>query len=98
MKKWNVFPSTKRDFSFFIDKDKNYENIKMLINSIKPEKLISFELFDLYEGKGNPDDKISLSMSFTYQDESKTLENNEVNRIHDSFIEEMIEKLELTRR
>ncbi len=98
LKKWNVFPSTKRDFSFFIDKDKNYENIKMLINSIKPEKLISFELFDLYEGKGNPDDKISLSMSFIYQDESKTLENNEVNRIHDSFIEEMIGKLELTRR
>lgn len=98
LKKWNVFPSTKRDFSFFIDKDKSYENIKMLINSIKPEKLISFELFDLYEGKGNPDDKISLSMSFTYQDESKTLENNEVNSIHDSFIEEMIEKLKLTRR
>ena len=98
LKKWNVFPSTKRDFSFFIDKNRSYDAIKKLINDIKPEKLISFELFDLYEGKGNPEDKVSLSLSFTYQDEFKTMENDDVNNMHDHFIREMTEKLQLIQR
>ncbi len=98
LKKWNVFPSTKRDFSFYIDKNNDYENIKNVINNNKPENLINFELFDMYEGKGNPENKISLSMSFTYQDELRTLENNEVNEMHEKFIKTITEKLKLTQR
>jgi phenylalanyl-tRNA synthetase beta chain len=98
LKKWNVFPSTKRDFSFFVDKNNSFESIKKVINDIKPDNLVNFELFDLYEGKGNPEGKVSMSMSFTYQDEFKTLENNEVNVIHKAFIEKMSDMLKLIQR
>jgi phenylalanyl-tRNA synthetase beta chain len=98
LKKWNIFPSTKRDFSFFVDKNNSFESIKKVINDIKPDNLVNFELFDLYEGKGNPEGKVSMSMSFTYQDEFKTLENNEVNVIHKAFIEKMSDMLKLIQR
>ena len=54
--------------------------------------------FNLSRTGKNADNKISMSMSFTYQDEFKTLENNEVNSIHEKFIKEMTEKLKLVQR
>jgi len=98
LKKWTVYPSTKRDFSFYIDANSDYERIKQSIKELKPDNLIAYDLFDIYKGDKNPDGMISMSMSFTYSDEQRTLETNEVNSIHLEFVKKISAKLNLIQR
>jgi phenylalanyl-tRNA synthetase beta chain len=97
-KMWNKFPSSSRDFSFLIDKTIKYEKLINSIEDNKPDSLESFELFDYYRGKGIPEDKISLSMSFSYRAKSKTLTNEEINNMHERLVQQLKTKLNLVQR
>ncbi len=95
---WNKFPSSSRDFSFLIDKRLKFHQLETTIGELKPETLESYELTDQYEGKNIPGGKVSFSMSFTYRSPERTLVNDEVNEIHNGFIAELIQKLNLVQR
>jgi len=95
---WNKFPSSRRDFSFLIGKSVNYLNLESEIEKLKPETLENYSLVDKYEGKNIPNDKVSLSMSFSYRSKEKTLTNEEVNDIHNELIKRLVKELNLIQR
>ncbi len=95
---WNIFPSAPRDFSFLIDKDTGYNKIKELIEMEKPEFLSDYSLVDLYEGKGIPENKISMLMSFKYRRPDRTLTNEEINGLHNSLTDMLVNNLGIIRR
>lgn len=97
-KKWSKYPSYKRDISFLMDRAIKFYQLEKAIQSLKPESLEDFHLFDRYRGKGIPEDKVSLSMSFSYTDEKRTLTNEEINSMHTDFMKRLINKFNLIQR
>jgi len=97
-KPWNKFPAARRDFSFLIDKTIKYMALEAQIEALKPRGLEAYILVDKYEGENIPADKVSLSMSFSYRDQERTLTNEEVNRIHQDWVRQLIENLRLIQR
>ena len=57
------------------------------------DKLIDINVFDVYEGKPLLDNEKSYSISFKWQDVSKTLEDSEIDLIVESLITRFEEKL-----
>jgi phenylalanyl-tRNA synthetase beta chain len=75
------YPEVRRDLSLLIDKSTTFES---LYNSaLKTEKNLikKINLFDVYEGKNLPDGKKSYALSFTIQDEAKTLTDSQIDKI-----------------
>ena len=95
---WNRFPLSKRDFSFWIARTIPYEQLRSVIDELKPQALESCELFDVYEGAGSTGERVSLSMSFSYRGREKTLTSEEINSIHQDFVGRMIRRLDLIQR
>ena len=95
---WNKFPSSARDLSFLIDRKHDFKNIKEVIEKYKPAALEDYTLTGLYDGKGIPQEKISILMSFKYRSPDKTLKNDEVNELHDSLVNKLVNDLSAIRR
>jgi len=95
---WNRLPAATRDLSFLINRKNKYESIAKVIEKYRPEALENYSLTDLYEGKGIPDDKISMLMNFRYRSSAKTLTTDEVNDLHESLTEKLNDDLGIIRR
>lgn len=95
---WNIYPSSSRDFSFLMDRDVTYSQLEDAIQRNKPDALEDFTLFDRYQGKGIPGDKISLSMSFSYSHKNRTLKNEEINEMHNRLINRLTKTFDLIQR
>ncbi|KJS06646.1 MAG: phenylalanyl-tRNA synthetase subunit beta, partial [Flavobacteriales bacterium BRH_c54] len=80
------FPPVRRDLSLLLDTPTTYETLK--IAAFKQEKrlLKKVNLFDVYEGKNLEKGKKSYAMSFVFQDENKTLTDNEVDKVMQKLI------------
>lgn len=80
------FPPVRRDLSLLLDTPTTYEALK--IAAFKQEKrlLKKVNLFDVYEGKNLEKGKKSYAMSFIFQDENKTLTDNEVDKVMQKLI------------
>ena len=85
------FPGVKRDIAFFVDKRVLYKDLEQAISGA--HALISgVQLFDVYEGKGVPDNKKSMAFHIEYVDPEKTLSMEEADAAHTS-VEKSLKKL-----
>lgn len=75
------YPEARRDFSLLLDKAVNFESVYNLAFKTEKELLKKVNLFDVYEGKNLPDGKKSYALSFTIQDELKTLTDRKIDKI-----------------
>jgi len=75
------FPSVRRDFALLLDEGINFSQIHEIANNTEKELLNEVELFDVYTGGNLPDAKKSYAVSFTFQDENKTLTDKRVDKI-----------------
>lgn len=75
------YPEVRRDFALLIDKSVTFESIYTLAKQTEKQLLKSVNLFDVYEGKNLPAGKKSYAVSFTIQDESKTLTDKQIDKI-----------------
>lgn len=84
------YPEVQRDISMLVDKTVSFSDIHNIVKTTAGENLRSVNLFDIYQGKNIPDDKISYAISITLQDSRKTLTDKEtdelVNKIKDALI------------
>jgi len=67
------FPSVERDLVFLFDKQTSSESILQSVRKAGGPQLVDARMFDLYEGKGVPEGKVSLGIRFTLQDDKRTL-------------------------
>ncbi len=90
---FKVIPKTqfvRRDFSLLLDEKVSFESIKKTAQNSTKKILKEVGLFDVYEGKNLAPGKKSYAISFTFQDDEKTLQDDQVDKMM-SLIREKLE-------
>ena len=87
------FPSVSRDLALLIDKSVEFEQIEQIAHQTEKKLLKSVELFDVYEGKNLPEGKKSYAVNFILQDETKTLNDKQIEAIMTKLINNLKQKL-----
>lgn len=80
---WSKFPTADRDMALVVDKSIPASAVVEAIKGATGAPLVDVLLFDLYEGDNLPPEKKSLAFRLTFQDDAKTLTDDEV----DGFFE-----------
>lgn len=89
---YSSFPATSRDLSVLVSSELKYEQIKECIEALKVENLQSFYPTDLYSDKSLGDKK-SLTISFSFQSNEKTLTDDEINALMQRILDVLKENL-----
>ncbi|MFV8465187.1 phenylalanine--tRNA ligase subunit beta [Flavobacterium sp. LB1P62] len=75
------YPEVRRDLALLIDQNITYDNIYNIARQTEKSLLKDINLFDVYEGNNLPEGKKSYALSFTIQDNSKTLTDAQIDKI-----------------
>ena len=75
------FPKVKRDLALLLDKNVSFDSIRECAIKSERNLLKNINLFDVYTGDKLPKDKKSYAVSFTLQDEKKTLTDKQIDKI-----------------
>jgi len=75
------YPEVRRDFALLIDDHITFEQIDAIAKQTEKQLLKEVDLFDVYQGKNLPKGKKSYAVSFTIQDENKTLTDHQIDKI-----------------
>ena len=86
------YPSIERDMAFILDKNILSSDIIKTVKKAGGRNLADIKVFDVYTGKGIDEDKLSIAFSLTFQDENKTLTDDEVNILFNKIITEVTKK------
>ncbi|MCF8274708.1 MAG: phenylalanine--tRNA ligase subunit beta [Flavobacteriaceae bacterium] len=79
------YPEVRRDFALLLDDKVSFKDIHSIANKTEKQLLKKVSLFDVYQGKNLPQGKKSYAVSFTLQDENKTLTDNQIEKIMKSL-------------
>ena len=85
------FPIVVRDFSFLIDNDILYKDIKSTVMSVSPKLINGVSLTDSYKSD-NTKNKISYSFSVSLSSKEKTLSDKEIKSISEKIIKSVSKK------
>ena len=80
-KEISKFPSVHRDLSFVANTTLTYAEIEKTLTSLSIPQLRSFGLFDVFKSEKLGKDKQSLAMNFVFMDESKTMKDEEIEKM-----------------
>ena len=86
------FQPIRRDFAFLVLKDLPAENLLRAARGAARGSISGVVLFDRYQGKGVPDDQVSLAIEVTIQPVEKTLSEAELEAISAKIIAEVAKK------
>lgn len=75
------YPEVRRDFALLLDNGVTFAEIHAIAKQTEKQLLKNVNLFDVYEGKNLPKGKKSYAVSFTLQDENKTLTDKQIDKI-----------------
>jgi len=75
------FQAVKRDFALLLDKEITFNELYNLAFQAEKNYLKEVDLFDVYEGEKLEEGKKSYAISFLIQDENKTLEEKQIDKI-----------------
>lgn len=80
------FPAVKRDLALLLDKKISFKEVKEIALRTEKNLLKNVSLFDVYEGEKLGADKKSYAVSFTLQDDEKTLTDKQIDKIMNKLI------------
>jgi len=80
------FPSVRRDLSMLIDKNVSFGQLKQIAQRTERKLLKEVSVFDVYEGDKLPVGKKSYALSFTLQDDEKTLTDKAIDALMQKLI------------
>ncbi|GGZ70926.1 phenylalanine--tRNA ligase subunit beta [Algibacter mikhailovii] len=75
------YPEVRRDFALLLNEDIAFEAIYKIAKQSEKQLLKDVNLFDVYQGKNLPKGKKSYAVSFLLQDENKTLNDKQIDKI-----------------
>ena len=81
------YPEVRRDLALVLDKSVKFSDIEALSNRNGKGILRSVNLFDVYEGDKIETGKKSYAVSFTMQDDQKTLTDNDIEKLMKRLVE-----------
>ncbi|MBS1531038.1 MAG: phenylalanine--tRNA ligase subunit beta, partial [Bacteroidetes bacterium] len=85
-KEVSKFPAVRRDLSMLIDKSVTFGQLKQIALKTERKLLKEVNVFDVYQGDRLPAGKKSYALSFTLQDEEKTLTDKAIDAIMQKLI------------
>lgn len=74
------YPSVKRDLALLLDAEVTFDQVYNLAYQAERNLLKEVDLFDVYQGKNLPENKKSYAVSFLLQDETKTLNDQQIDK------------------
>jgi len=80
------FPAVRRDLSMLVDKAVTFGALKQIAQKAERKLLKDVNVFDVYQGDKLPAGKKSYALSFTLQDEEKTLTDKTIDAIMQKLI------------
>lgn len=92
------FPETYRDIAMLVDREIETGVILECIRGNTIKDMESADLFDLYTGEGIPAGQKSIAVRIRYRSQERTLTDDEVNRIHQRVLDNLLKKLNITIR
>ena len=75
------YPEVRRDLALLLDQAVTYESIYTIAKQTEKLLLKNIDLFDVYKGQNLPEGKKSYALSFSIQDSSKTLTDEQIDKI-----------------
>ncbi|WP_345950595.1 phenylalanine--tRNA ligase subunit beta [Mucilaginibacter sp. PAMB04274] len=85
-KEISKFPSVRRDLSMLVDTAVTFGQLKQIAQKTERKLLTEVSVFDVYQGDKLPVGKKSYALSFTLQDEEKTLTDKTIDAIMQKLI------------
>lgn len=95
---YSTYPATDRDIAFFAATEISVGELLRTISLAGGEILESVELFDEYQGKNVPQGQRSLAFRLIYRASSRTLTEGEVEPVHQTVRESLVEKFNVNLR
>ncbi|MFC7357493.1 phenylalanine--tRNA ligase subunit beta [Jejudonia soesokkakensis] len=92
------FPEVKRDFALLLDEEVTFDGLKEAAFQTEKQLLKEVTLFDVYTGKNLPEGKKSYALSFTIQDEKKTLTDKQIDKIMNKLQQRFVKDFDASLR
>lgn len=83
------YPSIVKDMGFIINKDVEAEEIIKTIKRAGGKTLVNVTVFDVYMGQNIDQDKKSIAFNLEFNDDNRTLNDNEVMTLFNKIIKEI---------
>ncbi|SHJ62367.1 phenylalanyl-tRNA synthetase beta subunit [Clostridium cavendishii DSM 21758] len=87
------FPAVTRDIALLVDDEVLVQTIEETIKKTGGNYVETVKLFDVYKGKQIPEGKKSIAYAIVYRDATKTLEDKDINKVHDKILKALEFKL-----
>jgi phenylalanyl-tRNA synthetase beta chain len=87
------YPEVRRDLALLVDQAVAFESIYAIARQTEKSLLKDVNLFDVYQGKNLPEGKKSYAVSFTLQDTTKTLTEEQIDKIMNKLQKNMENEL-----
>jgi phenylalanyl-tRNA synthetase beta chain len=97
-KQVSKFPSVKRDLALLVHQDVKFLELKENAQKIAKKLLKEIDIFDIYIDEQMNKDQKSYALSFTFNDETKTLVDNDIDVIMNKLIESYKQNFNATLR
>ena len=92
-KEISKFPSINKDMAFIVDKDMTSDTIMKEIKKSGGKLVTNIKVFDVYTGENVEEGKKSIAFNLTFEDNTKTLTDEEVLEVFNKIISEVEKKL-----
>ncbi|MFK8283631.1 phenylalanine--tRNA ligase subunit beta [Capnocytophaga canis] len=92
------FPEVRRDLALLLDEAVSFSDIHRIAFETEKSILKNVGLFDVYQGEKLPTGKKSYAISFTLQDDFKTLTDKQIEKVMHNLQERFKEKLQASVR
>jgi phenylalanyl-tRNA synthetase beta chain len=90
------FPAVARDITLIVDRSLEARAVLNAVDTMSIDLLESVQLFDVFSGGPVPAGKRSLSFRLTYRSSEKTLEDQEVNALHQFVTQRLLTAFQAT--
>ena len=86
------FQYSEKDFSFIFKKEQNLFEVQRYVNGIDKNLIKNVEFFDLYESEDLGENSKSVTFRVTIQSKDKTLDEKDLEQIHNNILEKVSNK------
>ena len=80
------YPEVRRDLALLLNADVSFEQIEKVALATERKLIKQINLFDVYQGSKLGENKKSYAVSFTLQDENKTLTDKQIDKVMENLI------------
>jgi len=92
------YPTIRRDLAIVVDQSVTAQNVQDCVKNVATTTLKKIELFDMYMGEGIDSGRKSLALGLTFHDLSRTLTDEEVEKVRQQIVEKLQSDLGATLR